>query len=289
MGRVRGRVGDKRVLTLIKAFLHAGVLGSDGVITGTITGTPQGGILSPLLANIALSVLDDHFTAKWNATGTDMRRRGIRKRGGATYRLIRYADDFLVMVAGTREHAAALRAETAAILAPAGLRLSEAKTRVIHLDEGFVFLGWHIQRRRKRGTAKRYVYTYPSKKALTSITAKVRTLTARTAHRTLADLLHRVNPALRGWATYFRHGVSKSTFGYLDKFAWRRVVGWLRARHPRTGWARLISRYLPGWRPTMDGITLFNPATITVTRYRYRGTKIPNPWTTSPHAATTAA
>ncbi len=71
------------------------------------------------------------------------------------------------MVAGTREHAAALRAETAAILAPVGLRLSEAKTRVVHLDEGFVFLGWHIQRRRKRGTAKRYVYTYPSKKALT--------------------------------------------------------------------------------------------------------------------------
>jgi RNA-directed DNA polymerase len=92
MDRVRRRIGDKRVLRLVKAFLKAGILTVDGAPVGTVTGTPQGGILSPLLANIALSVLDDHFAEKWQASGTSMQRRGIRKRGGATCRLVRYAD-----------------------------------------------------------------------------------------------------------------------------------------------------------------------------------------------------
>ncbi|HEU0087384.1 MAG TPA: reverse transcriptase domain-containing protein, partial [Pseudonocardiaceae bacterium] len=92
MGRVRRRVGDRRVLHLVKAFLKSGILTVDGAELGTVTGTPQGGILSPLLANIALSVLDDHFAEVWRATGSETRRRGIRKRGGATCRLIRYAD-----------------------------------------------------------------------------------------------------------------------------------------------------------------------------------------------------
>jgi RNA-directed DNA polymerase len=273
MDRVRRRVGDKGVLTLVKAFLKAGILTVDGAELGTVTGTPQGGILSPLLANIALSALDDYLAEIWQATKTSNRRQGIRKRGGATYRLVRYADDFVVMVYGTREHAEALRAQVTQVLAPLGLRLSEAKTSVVHFDDGFDFLGWRIQRRRKRGTAQRYLYTYPSKKALPSVMARVRTLTRRANNRTLSDLLHRLNPVLRGWATYFRHGVSKQTFSYLGQFAWQRVVGWLRKRHPGISWARLRRHFLPGWRPTQEGISLFNPATITVTRYRYRATR----------------
>ena len=128
-------------------------------------------------------------------------------------RLVRYADDFVVMVAGTRDDAEALWDEVATVLAPMGLRLSAEKTRVCHIDEGFDFLGWRIQRRPWRGRAgKRAVYTYPSKKALASIMDKVRSLTRRAKHRTLADLLRRLNPVLRGWCTYFRHGVSKRTF-----------------------------------------------------------------------------
>jgi RNA-directed DNA polymerase len=117
------------------------------------------------------------------------------------------------------------------------------------------------------------------------VMARVRTLTRRANSRTLSDLLHRLNRVLRGWATYFRHGVSKQTFSYLGQFAWQRVVGWLRKRHPGISWARLRRHFLPGWRPTQEGISLFNPATVTVTRYRYRGNKIPLPWT----ATTTAA
>ena len=132
----------------MKAFLRAGVLTEEGLNRETITGTPQGGILSPLLANIALSVLDEHFARKWEALGPEWTRAKRRRAGGPVMRLVRYADDFVVMVAGTRDDAEALWDEVGAVLAPMGLRLSEDKTRVCHIDEGFDFLGWRIQRRR---------------------------------------------------------------------------------------------------------------------------------------------
>jgi RNA-directed DNA polymerase len=103
--RVRRRIGDKRILGLVKAFLKSGVLGEDGVDRTTITGTPQGGILSPLLANIALSVLDEHFSNKWEALGPVWTRAKRRRQGVPAYRLVRYADDFVVMVGGTRADA----------------------------------------------------------------------------------------------------------------------------------------------------------------------------------------
>jgi hypothetical protein len=92
---------------------------------------------------------------------------------------------------------------------------------------------------------------------------------------TLSALLERVNPILRGWADYFRHGVSKATFSYLDTFAWRRVVSWLRHKHHRRNWSWLRRHHLPRWRPTEGKVTLFNLAKVTVSRYRYRGTRIP--------------
>lgn len=117
--------------------------------------------------------------------------------------------------------------EVADVIAPLGLRLSVEKTRVCHLDEGFDFLGFRIQRRRKKGTNTVSVYTYPSKKALLSIMAKVRALTNKARQQGLADLLGRLNPVLRGWCAYFHRGASKATFGYLDSFAWHRVTQWL--------------------------------------------------------------
>src|SRR5688500_4816173 len=151
MERVRGRISDKHVLGLVKAFLKAGVLSEDGLTRETWTGTPQGGILSPLLANIALSVLDEHFHSKWEGLGTEAQRRRHRRAGGPVMKVVRYADDFVVMVHGDKADAEALWGEVAAVLQPMRLRLSEAKTRLTHIDDGFDFLGWHIQRRRKRG------------------------------------------------------------------------------------------------------------------------------------------
>jgi RNA-directed DNA polymerase len=279
LDRMRARVKDKRVLALVKAFLGAGVLPEDGLNRNTITGTPQGGILSPLLANIALSALDEHFSRKWEALGPEWTRAKRRRQGVPAYRLVRYADDFVVMVGGTRENAEALWAEVGAVLAPIGLHLSEEKTRVCHIDEGFDFLGWRIQRRHWQGrTDKRAVYTYPSKKALASVMDKVRRATRRERHRTLAELLRQLNRVLRGWCSYFSHGVSSRSFGYLDHFAWWRVVGWLRKRHHGLNWGTLSRRYLPGWE-IRDGRTeMFRPRAVAVTRYRYRGARIPTPW-----------
>lgn len=278
---MRARISDKRVLGLVKAFLQAGILSEDAVRRDTTTGTPQGGILSPLLANIALSVLDEHFTAKWRALGPEWTRVKHRRAGGPVMRLVRYADDFVIMIGGRRDHAEALWGEVGAVLAPMGLRLSVEKSRICHIDEGFEFLGWRIQRQHKPGTVKRYVYTWPSKKSLTSITAKVRTLTRRNRHRTLADLLRQVNPVLRGWCNYFKHGVSKRTFNYVDHFAWWRIVGWLRKRHLGLNWGTLVRRFLPAWQISDGPVAMFRPATVTVSRYRYRGTRIPTPWTST--------
>jgi RNA-directed DNA polymerase len=280
MGRVRDRIADKRVLGLVKAFLRAGILTEEGLDRTTITGTPQGGILSPLLANIALSALDEHFARKWEALGPSWTRAKYRRAGIAAMRIVRYADDFVVMVNGTRDDAEALWAEVAAVLAPMGLRLSEEKTRVCHIDEGFDFLGWHIQRRSWRGrTGKKAVYTYPSTKALASVMAKVRSLTRRAKHRTLADLLRSVNPVLRGWCNYFRHGVSARTFSYLDHFTWWRIFGWLRKRHVGLNKGTLVRRHLPNWQIRDGRIEMFRPQQVAIIRYRYRGTKIPTPWT----------
>lgn len=280
VGRMRHRVGDKRVLHLIEAFLRAGILSEDGCDRRTITGTPQGGILSPLLANISLSILDEHFSRKWEAHGSESTRRKHRHAGQALYRLVRYADDFVVMVAGARDDAEALHREVADVLAPIGLVLSEEKTRVSHIDEGFDFLGWRIRRRPWRGRqGKLAVYTYPSKKALTSVMGKVRTATRRNRHRTLAGLLRRMNPVLLGWCNYFRHGVSCRTYNYLDHFAFQRTVGWLVKRHGKLGWGTLRRRYLARWEICDGPIRMFRPRAVKIVRYRYRGAKIPTPWT----------
>ncbi|MEO7118474.1 MAG: group II intron reverse transcriptase/maturase [Candidatus Limnocylindrales bacterium] len=279
MDRVAARISDKRVLGLVRAFLSSGILTEAGINRGTHTGTPQGGILSPLLANIALSVLDEHFTRKWEALGPSWTRAKRIRDGVPACRIVRYADDFVVMVKGTRADAEALWDEVSGVLAPMGLRLSVEKSGVCHIDEGFDFLGFRIQRRPWTGrSGKRAVYTYPSKRSLAAVIDKVRTLTRRARHRTLADLLAALNPVLRGWCIYFRHGASKRVFGYLDHFAWWRIVGWLRKRHLGLNWGTLSRRYLPGWE-IRDGRTrMFRPRAEPVSRYRYRGTKIPTPW-----------
>jgi RNA-directed DNA polymerase len=128
MKRVRHRIGDRRVLAVVKAFLKAGILSEDGAYRDTITGTPQGGIFSPMLSNVALSVLDDHFVGAWNKlSSTSNAREQRRSKGLANYRLVRYADDWGLLVAGARADAEGLREEAAVVRAEMGLRLSEAK------------------------------------------------------------------------------------------------------------------------------------------------------------------
>jgi len=268
MDQVRDRIADKRILGLVKAFLVSGVLTQDGTIRGTKTGTPQGGNLSPLLANIALHTLDDHFAETWKTTmGSDAVRSRRRRHGEANYRLVRYADDFVVLVSGAQAHAEALKANIAAVLSTVGLRLSDEKTTVCHINEGFDFLGFRIQRQVKRGSNKAFVYSWPAKKALASILAKIKTITRQATSNPLSNLLGQLNAALRGWTVYFRH------------YTWQRVIRWLRRKHNKASWKSLRRRYLSNRLvPEEAGIALFNPGAVAVTRYRYRGTKIPTPW-----------
>ncbi|MCX5096944.1 group II intron reverse transcriptase/maturase [Streptomyces sp. NBC_00365] len=281
MDRVRMRIKDKRVLALVKAFLKAGLLTELGEYQDTFTGTPQGGILSPLLANIALSVLDEHLHRAWEAGGemsTDYRRGRRRAAGLPLWRLVRYADDFAVLVDGTRQDTEALHEEIARVLAPMGLQLSPAKTQVVHLSEGFDFLGFHIQCRRKRGTNKWYVYTFIADRPLRSVKAKIRHLTHRTSQQGLAVVLINLNRITLGWAHYFRHAVAKHIFSKLDDLVWWRLVRLLRTRH-HWSWSdvrRRLTTATGRWIPvSADGIELRKISAIPVTRYRYRGNQIP--------------
>jgi len=284
LDRVRRRVGDKRVLALVKAFLKAGILGEDGLLRDSRTGAPQGSILSPLLSNVALSVLDEHIAQIPGGPRSNTVERAKRKRHGlANYRLIRYADDWLLLVKGTREHAISMRDQAATVLAPMGLRLSEEKTKITHIDDGVDFLGWRIQRHRKRGTNRRYIYWYPSRKAVKAITGKVKMLCRRMdTNEPLDALLRQLNAALRGWCTYFRPGMSARTFCYLSSYLWGRVIAWLRRKHRRITWKELRRRYCGGrWWPSGQELGMFNPAKVRTTRYKYRGViGIPPPWPT---------
>ena len=293
MDRLRARIKDKRICALVKAFLKAGVMTADGEQEETHTGAPQGGILSPLLANIALSALDDQFMRQWQAQmGSDWQRRKRRRNGLGNWRLIRYADDFVVMVSGERRHAEELREEAAAALAPLGLRLAEEKTRVVHIDEGFDFLAFTIRRMRKRGTQKQYVYTVPSKKAIQAIKDKVSAKTYRsTRHQSPEALIQGINRALAGWANYFRHGVSKAVFSKIDSHAWSRIMRWLRHKYKQgrsgIGMPELRRRFcVPGtWTFAVNGVRFTGASAVPVTRYRYRGGNIPAPWTPQPDPA----
>jgi RNA-directed DNA polymerase len=290
MDRVRARVKDKRVLTLVKAFLKAGVMAETGHLEDNPTGTPQGGILSPLLANIALSALDEHVHGPWQPGGdmsTPTRRALRRRRGLPNWRIVRYADDFVVLVFGNRDDTNTLREEIAHVLAPLGLRFSEAKTRVVHLSEGFDFLGFRIQWKRKRGTDKWYVYVFIADRPVRSLKDKIRALTSRLSQQPPRDVLIRLNRIMRGWSNYFRYAVAKRVMQSLATFVWHRIARWwIRLR--RWSWTDL-RRHLIGrngrWRmPSADGIELFNLGRVPTTRYRYRGTKIPIPWAVANHA-----
>jgi RNA-directed DNA polymerase len=285
---VRRRISDRRVLLLVRSFLKAGVMREAGRLERTVTGTPQGGIASPLLANIALSALDRQYEADWQEMSRyHGRRKYLHNAGRPTYRHIRYADDLVLLVHGTEKQARALLDELAQRVQALGLRLKAEKTAVTHINDGFVFLGMRIHRRRKGN--KQVVYTFVTNDALASIRRKVKALTGRsTNNMELSELIAALNPVLRGWAGYYRHASAKRTFGYLGYYTWWRVGRWLRKKHPKLTWKQINRRYSGADGLHEKGIVLYNPDSMRVTRYRYRGAAIPTPWTLDPTADPTS-
>ena len=279
---VAERVTDRKILRLVRGFLRAGIIRQHGAFAASLTGTPQGGVASPLLANIYLSVLDRHFAAIWERDmSPPWRRQQRRRKGLANYRLVRFADDFVVLVHGDRSDAERIKAEIAQVLShQLGMTLAVDKTHTTHIDDGFVFLGFRIQRR-TRGDGRRVVLTIPSKQALAGVKHAIKQATGpATVSLRLGQVLRKINSILRGWAAYFRYGVSKKTFSYLGYYAWWRMIHWIRRKHPHLTWKQIRRRYYGAGRIRDDTLVLYNPAAMRVERYRYRGTQIATPFNT---------
>ena len=224
------RVSDRRVLKLVGQWLRAGVMTAGG-LERTVAGTPQGGVISPLLANIFLHAFD-----------TEVRARGLGL-------LVRYADDFVIMTRSADRAEAALRG-AGDILASMGLQLHPDKTRVVDLREGregFDFLGCHFHARmsgrlwEQKRIVRYYLHRWPSQRAMKRLREKVRDRTgASRAGTRIERVIETLNPILRGWGNYFRTGNAAAKFRQIDRYvAWRlhRLQVKKRGRNLRAGQA----------------------------------------------------
>ena len=220
--QIERRVCDRRMLKLLWGWLRAGVF-EGGIVSAIEAGTPQGSPISPLLANIALHVLDQ----AWQGGG---RRLG---------ELVKYADDLVVLCA-TREQAEQARELVAAVLDGLGLRLHPEKTRIAHLArgaEGFTFLGFeHRMRESWKQPGRWYLQKWPSKRAMASIRGKIRARTDRRyARLPLEWAVEDLNRVLRGWGNYFRYGNSARKFSQIDGYVNQRLAILASAKHGLKG------------------------------------------------------
>ncbi len=211
MTLIERRVSDRAMLKLLRSWLRAGSI-EGGVYSETELGAPQGSPISPLLANIALTVLDE----------------ALIRAGRQTGKIIRYADDWVVLCP-TRERAEMARSIAEEALAPLGLRLHPVKTRIVNLRkgaEGLDFLGFHNHMCSSiRYPGRYYLLKWPSAKALASIRAKVRNLTDRRyVGKSLETIVTWLNPILRGWHAYFRHGNSSRKFKLVNSYIHERMA-----------------------------------------------------------------
>jgi RNA-directed DNA polymerase len=213
---VAKRVVDGEILRLIKLFLKAGVMEGDDIRRDS-KGTPQGGVISPLLANIYLNNLD----------------KGWKPVNGSA-RLIRYADDIVIM---TRSHVAGYKRHLEDILSGMKLRLKVSKTRIVEAEkETFDFLGYTFRKAASKRTGKQWAYWYPSAKAMKAIRRKIRATADHRRPVKVEQVVKELNPAIRGWVNYFRIANSAEKFGTVRRYATQRVRKFMRRRRQAKGY-----------------------------------------------------
>jgi RNA-directed DNA polymerase len=231
MQAVQERVCDQPVLKLLRAMLRAGVM-EDGQVRRTVTGTPQGGVFSPVMCNVYLHRLD----RAWDEAD------GV---------LVRFADDLVVMC-WSRSQAEAALARLTALLADLGLEPKAAKTRIVHLEEGgegFDFLGFHHRLVRSRGVNGKkpvlFLARWPSDRAMQHARDRIRFLTGRRRLLLWPELIAEdLNGFLRGWAAYFRYGHSAQRFSKIRQYARMRLALFVSKKHRRSrgfGWRVLVA------------------------------------------------
>lgn len=221
---------------ILNKWLKAGVV-YKGQLASTEAGTPQGGIISPTLANVALNGLENGLQAHIRATMVSSKVQKLK------VNVVRYADDFVITGASQDLLVTVVRPWVEAFLAERGLRLSPAKTRVKHIDEGFDFLGWNF--RKYSGV----LLIKPSKKNVQAFYGKVKGIVKGHAMVKQAELIKLLNPVLRGWAQYHHPVVAKETFSRIDTLMWWRLTRWARRRHPKKSPRWVAEKY---W-PTVEG------------------------------------
>ena len=258
MERVRKRIGDRKVLRLILAFLKSGVM-VEGSVRHPITGSPQGGIISPMLSNIYLAAIDERYgwwTGRPREPSINPAARRVRdhKRGRPVFYMVRYADDFVVLVDGTREQAEAEKRALAEFLKmELRMELSIEKTKITDVKEGFDFLGYRVVQTKARNTGRRVGNLFTPKGKLNDLRYKIKVMVRRTpTGSTLATLIKKLNPILLGWRNYYRYATGAyREFNRLDFWIWERVGRWLKRKHGDASWPMVRRRYhhsVPGKR-----------------------------------------
>ncbi len=234
-GKLLEAIGNFPARELIRQWLKAGYL-EGGVFHHTDAGTPQGGVISPLLANIAFHGMEEALGVRYTFPKDPTRHCLLHPKSVG---LVRYADD-LVVFCHTREEAEQVKDKLKAWFAERGLTFSEEKTRITNLDEGFDFLGFSVrQYPSKKSRSGFKLLTRPSKKSVLAMRAKLKAAFREGHGKPVHDLIARLNPVIRGWANYFRTGVSGRTFGILDWYCCTRQRRWVVRQHPHKSW---------GWR-----------------------------------------
>lgn len=293
MVRVRRRIEDHKVLRLVLAFVKAGIM-TEGSVRHPVAGTPQGGIISPMLANVFLTGIDERYR-RWTPAPRIPPKRAVaarnrdQRKGKPTFYIVRYADDFVVLTTGDRHEAEAEREALALFLRQElRLELSPEKTLVTAAEDGFHFLGFRLNKDRTKARRMVCKLHIPRDK-LRTLVRKIKILTDRsTTGGPVRKIIRELNPLITGWRNYYRYVMGASReFKKLDWWLWWRIFRWMRKKHPKTPPRVIADRFLTKRRGksrrwTAEGAILRSFTDGGTGPYPFRGIRITNGWDATP-------